>query len=428
MKKYLLFTCIMLSSLFINAQNSEDEIRKSTDKFLELISHEKYTEARGMFNDKVKALISEEKLKSIWSKFNKSKGVYVEHNKIQIDGLKTKTTLKFTKMYLLMKLNYDAQGLIEYIRLLPKSTPINIPPEETDDYYEEKVTVNAGDTPLEGLLTIPKDGDNFPVVILVHGTGAHDRDETILKNKPFKDLAHELAKEGIAVLRYDKRSRIHPNKCNTIKELAVDDAVAALTLASKHPKVDSERVFVLGHSLGGYLAPMIAEEASFIKGAISMAGPSRRIEDIMPEQMEFLANFDGKVSKTERKKIEYVKKTVQEIKELPNKTDVDPDKMYLFAKASFWLSLADYSPLKTALKTPQKYLFLQGKRDYQVTMVDYKGWKRALPKSKATFKKYKKLNHLMIEGEGKANPKDYEKTGHIAAYVIGDISQWIHKN
>lgn len=116
---------------------------------------------------------------------------------------------------------------------------------------------------LPGRFTFPKEGKNFPIVILVHGSGPHDMDETIGPNKPFKDLAEGLASKGVATLRYYKRTKRYPNEVMKEPEIniyneVVDDALEAIKLAAAHDKLDEKKLFVLGHSLGGMLAPKIA--------------------------------------------------------------------------------------------------------------------------------------------------------------------------
>jgi dienelactone hydrolase len=99
--------------------------------------------------------------------------------------------------------------------------------------------------------------------VLVHGSGPQDRDETIGPNKPFRDLAWGLASQGIAVLRYEKRTKKHAMKLVlikntiTVKQETIDDALAAVALLRKTERIDPNRIFVLGHSLGGMLIPRI---------------------------------------------------------------------------------------------------------------------------------------------------------------------------
>src|SRR5262249_34016694 len=139
-----------------------------------------------------------------------------------------------------------------------------------DSFVE--VPVQVGSAPaLPGFLSLPKGAGPFPVVVLVHGSGPQDADETIGPNKPFKDLALGLARRGIAVLRYAKRSRVEPAGVVTVKEEVLDGAHAAIELARASKGIDPGRVVVLGHSEGGYLAPRIAKENPTVAGIILLA-------------------------------------------------------------------------------------------------------------------------------------------------------------
>ncbi len=107
---------------------------------------------------------------------------------------------------------------------------------------EESITFGSEEYPLTGALTFPKDGSDYPVVILVHGSGPNDMDETIGPNSPFKDIAYALSEQGIGVLRYNKRTLEHTNKVIkeaeslTVYEETIDDVVYAYNYLKKRKK------------------------------------------------------------------------------------------------------------------------------------------------------------------------------------------------
>jgi alpha-beta hydrolase superfamily lysophospholipase len=96
------------------------------------------------------------------------------------------------------------------------------------------------------------------------------------------------------------------------------------------------------------------------------------------------------------------------------------------APVSYWLDLRGYSPPETAKELKQPLLILQGERDYQVTIEDFKRWTAALSaKSNVTFKSYPSLNHLFITGTGRSTPSEYDQAGHVDERVVQDIAAWI---
>lgn len=288
---------------------------------------------------------------------------------------------------------------------------------------------------LDATWSVPKGDGPFPVVILVHGSGPQDRDESIGSNKPFRDLAHGLASNGIAVLRYEKRTKQSPTKLGvelnklTVKEETIDDAVAAVNVARQFPKADKAKIFVLGHSLGGMLIPRIAEADPAISGFISLAGNARSITDLLVEQMEYIATLPGENGASAKKQLPTIKQQIAAIKS-PELSEATPAKDLMGVPAVYWLDLRSYDPVESMKRVDRPVLFLQGGRDYQVTASgDYRRWQDAMKdKTNCTFKFYPKLSHLFIVGEGMATPEEYlNKTGHVSEQVIRDIADWIKK-
>jgi hypothetical protein len=266
--------------------------------------------------------------------------------------------------------------------------------------------------------------------VLVHGSGPNDRDETILGNKPFRDLALGLASRGIAVLRYDKRSLVYPGKLQatedfTVKQEVIDDALAAVQTLRAQPRIVPARVFVLGHSLGGMLIPRIAAGDSSVAGVIVMAGAARPIEQAILEQTQYLALADGRITPEEQKQIDDAKTLVETVRALTPE-DAKSPKAIFGARASYWLDLRGYDAPAAAKHVTQPMLVLQGERDYQVTMDEFARWKSALAgKPQVTFHSYPALNHLFVSGTGMSLPSEYETAGHVDEAVVRDIAEWI---
>jgi uncharacterized protein len=352
-------------------------------------------------------------------------------------------TCSFDKTLLDARVVFDKAGKIAGLQFVPPAPAAKYEPPAYADpakFTETDVTVGSGGWALPGTLTMPKGGGPFPGLVLVHGSGPNDRDETLGPNKPFKDLAWGLATRGIAVLRYDKRSKVYGKKIvadpkleatMTVKDETIDDAVVAAALLKRTPGVDPKRVFILGHSLGGYLMPRIALAAKplDIAGFISMAGLTRPLDDTILRQMTYLYGLAGTtLTDEDKKRLEDIKAAVAKIKALTDADKGSTEKL-LGAMPSYWLDVRGYDPPETAKSVQKPMLFLQGGRDYQVQTVDLENWKKALAGRKdVEFRLYPKLNHLFYEGEGVLVPLEYmQKHGSVAPYVVDDIAAFIAK-
>jgi alpha-beta hydrolase superfamily lysophospholipase len=323
----------------------------------------------------------------------------------------------------------------------PEPQPSDNPPA----YTVERVTVDAFPDsteekyPLPGELWIPSlagesAGAVSAIVVFVHGSGPGDRDGTVGPNKPYRDMAAALAARGIGSLRYDKRTRWYGREMGketplfTVKEETVEDAAAAIRMAAARKNADgtSPRVFVAGHSLGGYVAPRIAVAAPELTGIILLAGNTRPLEKLIPEQLNYIAMLDGSAGLLDVVNIEVGKWFVKQAK----KKNLKPtDGVWLGANripGSYILDLRGYSPADSAAKLMLPMLILQGERDYQVTMDDFAGWKAKLKdRPNVTFRSFPTLNHLFLSGEGPANPEEYGKPGRVPDEVSEVIAEWI---
>ena len=436
MKKFALALILTILSLSnVHMQTSPDNILKAR-RFIELLSKGETAKAENFVGDEMKAKISEGQLGKIWRSLAPRFGSFRNLSKAKkqnINGFEVITLSgEFEKINVNVIISFDKAGMIQGFFLKPievYKTPNYAKPEL---FENRKVNIGSGEFSLPGNLMIPKSKKESPVVIIVHGSGPNDRDGTHVNsaNKPYKDLALGLASKGVAALRYEKwtkqyGSKLAKVKSLTVKDEVIDDVILAVELLRKTEGINAKKIYVLGHSLGGYLIPRINKRSKNIEGFISFAGATQHLEDVYLEQNRYFAKLDGKISKEEQEKLNELKQIALKIKSLTVK-DLDSSEFYLGAYSAYWIDLQKYEPPKEAKSIRKPFLILQGERDYQVTMVDFKNWKKELEgKESVTFRSYPKLNHIFMSGEGIPSPADYSKTNHVAEKVIDDIVHWI---
>ena len=329
---------------------------------------------------------------------------------------------KFANQNINFRIIINSSGLVSGFFQLPGAVTWQRPEySQPASFKERDVTVGEGEWKLPGTLSVPVGAGPFPAIVLVHGSGPNDRDETVGGAKVFKDLAEGLASRGIVVLRYEKRTlqyraRIAAIKNYTVQDETVDDAVNALATVRAQPEVNGSRVFVLGHALGGYVAPRIAEQDGKLAGIVLMAANARPLEDLLVDQVTYMG-ITGK-------QLENAKATQANVKKLGPGDEDSPS--LAGVPASYWLDLKGYDPAAAAKKLGIPMLILQGERDYQVTMADFALWKAAAGSSKGVaMKSYPALNHLFVAGEGKSLPAEYGRPGHVAPEVIEEIAKFV---
>jgi uncharacterized protein len=380
------------------------------------------------------------KLADGWRDLNKLAGAFQAINSVetsQVQGRQVvKMQCKFENSLLDATVVLNSDGKLGGLGFRPHQAPAApwTPPgyAKQDSFSEQPLTLVNGRFELPGTLTLPVGNGPFPAVVLVQGSGPEDQDETIGPNKPFKDLAWGLASRGIVVYRYTKRTQKYTVQSSddpmrmTVEDETISDARAAVALVAKQPTVDPKRVFLLGHSLGAYLAPRIATGDAEIAGIVMLAANARPLEKVVLEQIHNLAAMSGTPTEAEQKRIEAAEDAAKQI-ESPN---LKPEDKIEFLGATtygaYWLDLRAYDPLKTAAKLKIPILIVQGGRDYQVTPSNFQAWSDALSNNKnVTLRTYPDLDHLFIHGTGASKPSDYARLDHVSTEVVESIATWI---
>ena len=297
--------------------------------------------------------------------------------------------------------------------------------------HDTEVTFGSEAYPISGSLTLPEGDGPFPAVILVHGSGPNDRNEQIGPNLPFMDLAEQLSAQGVAVLRYDKRTYLYGSELAaltdiTVQDETIDDAVYAFEYLKTLDTINAEQIYIAGHSLGGYLIPRIAAQTPEAAGYILLAASARPLEDMMLEQTEYLLGLEKNLDDASKQKL--LKQTsdmVSAVKSLTPDTELTAEQLG-GVPASYWLDLKNYDPIAEIQQIDKSILILQGGRDYQVTKTDYDLWLSAFHEySDVHYRFYDNLNHLFMSGTGKSIPDEYQQKGTVDTAVGTDIVNFV---
>jgi dipeptidyl aminopeptidase/acylaminoacyl peptidase len=320
---------------------------------------------------------------------------------------------------------------------------------EQGNFYEvvnENIIVGEG-TPWElpGILSLPSGfGGKVPAVVLVHGSGPQDMDSTLYENKPFRDIADYLASRGIAVIRYDKRTLAHGAKIAqelggnaTVYEETIEDAILAAEILKADPRIDENKIFMAGLSMGGMLAPRIHAEGGNFAGIISLAGSPRSIHDISYDQqmayVEAMPDGDEKNNYLALLDKELYDAELAKILNLPD--DEAKNSMRPGGVSAYYYKDWDKIPTPEYVKNINvPFLIMQGSADVQVFAdKDFAAWQELLAgRENATFKLYENLNHIFMQSAGyditEAIEKEYRIKGNVDGQVLQDIADWIKAN
>jgi dienelactone hydrolase len=333
---------------------------------------------------------------------------------LRIVNLDFATTPKAFALRIAIDPNGDIGGFF-FVEAVAEPVSSVAPYIRAASFTSREAKVGSGQDALGATLTIPVGGGPFPGVVLVHGSGANDRDEDVAANHPFKDLAEGLSSDGIVVLRHDKRTYAHRAEFHTftVDAEVIDDAVAAVALLRRQPEVNRDKLFVLGHSLGAGLAPEIAAR-SHADGVVMLAPPGLPMPETIVRQFHYLNAPPAKIAATE--------KTAHLImaKALP------PDEFFLGMPASYYYDLASHDEVGFARKLGKPILIVCGDRDYQVAEEDIAVWRNGLKDApNVSIETMPRLNHLFIAGDGKPGPDEYSIPGYVAPEVIARVANFI---
>ena len=397
-------------------------------RLLDQLDAGQYAAAEATFSPQMKAAVPADKLKAVWESLPAQLGAAGkrgEASSSEANGLRVVVIpLHYARGDLQARVVLDKDDQVVGFLVQPAAPPPPAAPADAP-FSEQDFTLPAlasGKPGLPGTLTLPKGQGPFPALVLVHGSGAQDRNETAGPNRPFLDIAHALAAKGIATLRYDKRTYARPQDFTGafgIDDETTSDAVAAVAALAGTNNIDAKRLFVLGHSQGGLLAGRIANAShGQVAGLILLAAPVRPLLDILAEQNRYIVSLDGNITPQEKAHLDALDTAIANVRS-------NPDASLLNLPAHYWQQLEQVDPVADVRASGLPVLLLQGGRDFQVVDTDWQLWNKGLQGERYRFRHYPALNHLGIAGEGKGSLEEYARPGHVGPALINDIALWI---
>jgi dienelactone hydrolase len=410
---------------------------------LKLAQAGRFAQITGMFAAPLRALAAPEALQAAWDAELSRRGpvtavgaAVAEPGEQGLTVVRVPVTCERGDLAVVVSVaGHDA---IAGIQLLPASAAAPGGPWQPPDYAdpaafdEQEVTLGSGPLAVPGTLSLPRGPGPRPGLVLLSGSGPNDRDETIGPNKPVKDIAWGLATRGVAVLRFDKVTFAHPHEVAADRDFTVSDeyvpaAVAGIRLLQRQPGTDPARVFAAGHSLGGSVAPRVAQAEPSVAGLVILAGGAQPLAWSAVRQFRYLASLSPGGEAAARPVIEAATRQAQLIDSPALAPDTPAADLPFGVPAPYWLDLRGYDPPAAAAATAKPILVLQGGRDYQATVADdLARWRAALAgRPGVTIRVYDTGNHLFIPGEGPASPAEYQQAGHVDPAVVADIAGWL---
>ena len=262
-----------------------------------------------------------------------------------------------------------------------------------------------------------------PYVVFVHGSGPSDMDETIGPNKPFRDLAYDLAALGVGSLRFDKVTFAHPElPCETVVQEYLEPVREALRVVRENAA--ASRIILAGHSEGGMLAPWLVKECGF-DGGISMAGTPQALWEVSYAQnLALISLMDEEMRAGQLALVEAEKAKAEQLATLAD------DELVFGISAAYQRSIAELDQITLAQESEKPFLFLWGDRDVQVSAEAFGLWQQALGENAlCSFRIYPGLNHLFMPAQEDDSiltvQAAYSRPSSVPAQVSEDLAEWI---
>jgi uncharacterized protein len=410
---------------------------------LEMARAGQFDRIHGLFAPGLRTLITVDAIRTAWTAEIEKRGPVRSvgapaSEEVRPGVLVTRIPVRCERDSMTLVVTVTASGELAGLQLAPAGATEQgtawEPPAYVDPatFDERDLTVGAGPLAVPGTLSLPRGTGPLPGIVLLAGSGPNDRDGTLGRNKVLRDLAWGLATRGVAVLRFDKVTHAHPREASsdagfTVTDEYVPHAVAAVRLLEGEPTVDPGRVFVLGHSLGGTVAPRVAAADDSIAGLVLLAGGAQPMHWAAVRQVRYLASLDPAKAASLAPMIETLSRQAEAIDSPELSPSTPPTDLPFGIPVPYWLDLRAYDPAAAAAALDIPILVLQGGRDYQATVEDdLARWEAALAgRPGVTIRAFPADNHFFFPGTGPSSPAELEPAQHVDEAVVDEIAGWL---
>ncbi len=440
MKKMERFLCLLLALILPACALGDGETAPSALQVLEKMQNGACGEVYALLDDTMAAALSVKDLETLLPSLEASFGSLKEIGKETVSQVSGYTVaalpLKYDRGSLLFQVSW-LNGRIAGMYFAPMEEQAPQAAEAAPQGVTEEA-VSVGDPALPGMLTMPTESDApLPAVVLLHGSGPNDLDETIGQTKLFRDLAWGLAQKGIAVLRYDKRTYVYGKDYTreelaafTVQQEAIDDALAAAALLKEDSRIDPSRVFLAGHSLGGCIAPRIARENPGIFAGLLLlsASPLTLGDIVILQNRAAVSQASPLLQPALSQQVDSLENEWQSIREGTKENALQ--KTFAGQSAYYFWDLARHDTAEDLLSLAMPVLIINGGRDFQVTAeAGYDAWKALPLRDNVHVIPEETLNHLLMDPDApegvQGTQGEYDVPCHVPDHVIDKLSSFI---
>jgi len=424
---------VLMLALWLLCGAAQADVNAAALRIAQQMMAGEYAEICAQFDESMRAGVDEAALEAGFAAVSAQLGDCFEAEILQADDASAVVQLAHEKGASMLSLAFDAEGRISAMYIAPQLLQIQPLARSLPEGAQAVPVIlfEGSDHPLSGELIMPADADvDTPYVIFTQGSGPSDMDETIGANKPFRDLAYDLAALGVGSLRYDKITFVHPHlSYETIDAEYLIPTQEALRVLGE--RTGAVRIYLIGHSQGGMLTPYLVDHCG-LDGGIALAGTPLQLWEISMAQnlamLEAVPEAQRQIAMTQ------IETEREKGFRLAQMSDEEAAQTTVFGMPGVYLwHMARLDQAQIAMDSGKPYLFLWGEADFQVDRAAFEAWHECLgDDAKFSYITYPGLNHLFMpaaETDSILNAQAaYASPKSVEGQVARDIAGWIFAN